>query len=110
LQKYPILAQTAFILVGYVGFILIFELLFHFHVESWQKFIGVVIITACSILYSRQPRLQRLLAPVMNVVFYIMRAFARLLDGVFWPLRKLHEIITKIFRRRILEQKQARGA
>ena len=104
LQKYPVLAQTAFILVGYVGFILIFELMFHFHVNSWEKFIGVVIITACTIIYSRQPALQKLLDPVLKVVFHVMRAFALLLDSVFWPLRKLHETITKIFRRRIEEQ------
>jgi tellurite resistance protein TerC len=107
LQKYPVLAQTAFILVGYVGFILIFELLFHFHVNSWQKFIGVVIITACTIIYSRQPGLQKVLAPVLKVIFQVMRAFALLLDSVFWPLRKLHETITKIFRRRVAEQTES---
>jgi hypothetical protein len=28
-----------------------------------------------------------------------MRAFAGILDGVFWPLRKLHEAITKMMKR-----------
>jgi hypothetical protein len=99
LQKFPILAKTAFLLVGYVGFILLAELIFHFHVHSWQKFIGVVIISTLSLLYSRVDFVHTLLKPLVIIGQPLMRLFAALLDGVFWPLRKLHEAVTKVLRR-----------
>jgi tellurite resistance protein TerC len=106
LQKYPILAQAAFILVGYVGFILVFELLTGIHVESWQKFIGVVLIMGVCILYSRNAFVGRVLKPLVDVAFPIMRSFAILLGGFFWPLQKLHEVIARKFRRRIEKAKR----
>ena len=99
LHKYPVLAQTAFLLVGYVGFILVFELLTHIHIQAWQKFIGIVIITAITIYYGRSPVLQKILDPLIQVALPLMRAFAGLLDWVFWPLRKLHEVIARMFRK-----------
>ncbi len=95
LERFPILAKTAFLLVGYVGFILLAELIFHIHITSWEKFIGIVIITGLTILYSRKPWAERMLRPVVAVGMPLMRIFAGLLDKVFWPLRKLHEIIAK---------------
>jgi len=103
LQKFPILAKTAFLLVGYVGFILLAELIFHFHVHSRQKFIGVVIISTLSLLYSRVDFVHTLLKPLVIVGQPLMRLFATLLDGVFWPLRKLHEAVTKVLRRQAKE-------
>ncbi len=101
LQKYPSLAQTAFILVGYVGFILVLELLTHIHIQPWQKFIGIVIITAISMFYDRSPILQKILSPLLRVSMPMMKAFAGVLDLVFWPLRKLHEAISKMFRKSV---------
>jgi tellurite resistance protein TerC len=101
LQKYPILAQTAFLLVGYVGFILVFELLTHIHIQAWQKFIGIVIITLITVNYSRYPVLQTIFDPIIKLALPLMRAFAGLLDFVFWPLRKLHEVIARMFRKAV---------
>lgn len=99
LEKFPILAKTAFLLVGYVGFILLAELIFHIHVHSGQKFIGIAIITALTILYSRQSWAERLLNPLVKVGLPLMRGFAGLFDAIFWPLRKLHEVIARRFLR-----------
>jgi tellurite resistance protein TerC len=99
LHKYPVLAQTAFLLVGYVGFILVFELLTHIHILPWQKFIGIVIITAITLYYGRSHVLQAIIKPVIRIALPLMRAFAGLLDWVFWPLRKLHELIARMFRK-----------
>ena len=62
IEKFPILEHTAFLLVGYVGFILVYEILSDphggmqilpgpVHVTTWQKFIGIAIIVTISILY-----------------------------------------------------------
>jgi hypothetical protein len=89
----------AFLLVGYVGFILLAELAFHIHVHSWQKFIGVVLITAVTMLYARGGLVRTIFAPVVAVAQPPMRAFAWTLDNVFWPLRKMHEAGTRFFAR-----------
>jgi tellurite resistance protein TerC len=99
LQRYPVLAKTAFLLVGYVGFILLAELVFHIHVHSWQKFIGVVAITVTTLLYSKGGPVRTVLYPAVVVAYPVMSAFAAVLDSVFWPLRKLHEAVTRVFRR-----------
>ncbi|RFC42811.1 MAG: tellurite resistance protein TerC [Verrucomicrobia bacterium] len=108
LQKFPILAKTAFLLVGYVGFILLSELIFDWKVESWQKFIGVVAISAVSLLYEKGGPVRTVFAPVVKFAQPVMRSFASLLDGVFWPLRKLHEAVTKMLRRPT-DDEQAQG-
>ena len=104
LQRFPILAKTAFLLVGYVGFILLSELIFHYHIQPWQKFIGIAIITGLTLLYSQKPWAKRLFQPLVTVGMPLMRVFAGALDSVFWPLRKLHEVIWRKFRRSVADE------
>ncbi|HEY1083717.1 MAG TPA: hypothetical protein VGE29_15760 [Prosthecobacter sp.] len=76
LEKFPILADTAFILIGYVGGILVYELLSDphsgfqvfpgpVHVGAGRKFIGIVIILGISILYAKVPAVQTALKPLL---------------------------------------------
>jgi len=109
LNKFPILAKTAFLLVGYVGFILLAELIFHIEVHSWQKFIGVILIAAVSLLYAKSEFIKALLTPVVKISQPVMWAFAAVLDGIFWPLRKMHEAITKMLRRAAKEEEESEG-
>lgn len=99
LQRFPILANTAFILVGYVGFILLAELLLHFHVQSWQKFIGVVLITAITILYGREGFVHTLLRPLVIVATPLMRLFAAIVDVILWPFRRILQATAHAFHR-----------
>lgn len=108
LQRFPILGKTAFLLVGYVGFILLAELIFHFHIQPWQKFIGIAVIIGLTLLYSRQVWAKDLFRPLISVSLPVMRGFAAALDSVFWPLHKLHEIIARKFRRSVLEEEPPR--
>jgi tellurite resistance protein TerC len=61
-ERHPILKTTAFLLVGYVGCLLLLELLIEwlggsFHITSGIKFAGIVAITGASLLYERlQPQ------------------------------------------------------
>lgn len=76
LEKFPILADTAFILIGYVGGILVYELLSDphsgfqvfpgpVHVGAGRKFVGIVIILGISILYAKVPAVQTALKPLL---------------------------------------------
>jgi len=87
LEKFPILADTAFILIGYVGGILVFELLSDphsgfqvfpgpVHVGAGRKFIGIVIILGISILYAKVPAVQVALKPLFTVLMVPMKIVA----------------------------------
>jgi len=104
IEKFPILEHTAFILVGYVGFILVYELLSdpHYgiqllpgpvHVTTWQKFIGIVLIIGVSISYMRNALVRNALRPLLRVVRIPMNALAALVSIVlkilFFPFRRL---------------------
>jgi len=75
IARFPILEWTAFILIGYVGFILIAELCAHqifqldhpIHVNSLQKFVGIVIIVGLSIWYSESAAARTILSPILKI-------------------------------------------
>jgi tetratricopeptide (TPR) repeat protein len=68
IEKYPILEHTAFMLVGYVGLMLLVELQLHVHFDKVVKFIGIVALSGLSILYSQKPGLRAVLLPVLRVL------------------------------------------
>jgi tellurite resistance protein TerC len=82
IEKHPILEETAFLLIGYVGAILVFELATHIEIHSLGKFIGIVIITTATLLYARYPRLQAAVKPVLKVLNFPASLFAALMGGV----------------------------
>ena len=104
IEKFPILEHTAFILVGYVGFILVYELLSDphsgiqilpgpVHVTTWQKFIGIVIIIAVSISYMRSAVVREAIRPLLRLLRIPMNALAVLVGLVLkvlsFPFRSL---------------------
>lgn len=108
IEKFPILEHTAFILVGYVGFILVYELLSDphsgiqilpgpVHVTTWQKFIGIVLIIGVSIFYMRSAVLRDAMRPVLRLVRLPMNALAALvgvlLKILFFPFRMLVRLV-----------------
>lgn len=104
IEKFPILEHTAFILVGYVGFILVYELLSDphsgiqilpgpVHVTTWQKFIGIMLIIGVSISYMRSALVQDAMRPLLRLLRIPMNALAALVGIVlkilFFPFRSL---------------------
>lgn len=83
--KYPVLAPLAFVLVGYVGFLLLFEMLTHIHLGSNGKFIGIILIILIALAYERYPLVHRLLQPFVRVAYYLMHIFSRLIDFILLP-------------------------
>jgi len=91
IQRFPILEPTAFVLIGYVGLILVFELTTHLDVTTWQKFLGIVLIIAIAIGYSRIPALQKPLDPVLRLLrgpmWAVSKGVGLVLSVLTWPLR-----------------------
>jgi len=101
MKKYPVLSSTAFLLVGYVGLLLLFEMALGHEVGPLGKFAGISAIVFATILYERSPRLQRLFAPTVKAALVPMRLISQVVEGVFWPLRCLFSFLrrsTRTFR------------
>lgn len=110
IEKYPILEHTAFILVGYVGFILVYELLSDphcgiqilpgpVHVTTWQKFIGIVLIIGISISYMRSSLVRRAVQPLLRLLRVPMNAVAGLVGLILrimsFPFRSFARLLKK---------------
>ena len=98
LEKYPVLEHVAFLLIGYVGCILVTEIVSrHFghpiHINAFQKFIGIVLITAAAMFYSSRPGLQLALGPVLRAFRLPMLAVSAVIGGLLhviaWPFKTL---------------------
>jgi len=85
LEKYPILAPTAFVLVGYVGLLLLAEMAFHFDIGSAGKFVGIVLILGAALAYASFPRFHRVLEPVVKGSRRAMGGTAWLMELPFRP-------------------------
>ena len=92
IEKYPILEHTAFMLVGYVGLMLLVELQLHVHFDKVVKFIGIVALSGLSILYSQKPGLRAVLLPVLRVLLLPMELFAAVVGALIvvitWPFKQ----------------------
>ncbi len=98
IAKYPVLEHTAFILIGYVGLLLLSELHFHAFFEAVgplkvkiMKFAGIILITVLTIAWSRVAVLQKVLNPILRVLLLPMNLVAALIGAVIvaitWPFR-----------------------
>lgn len=102
-QRFPILAHAAFLLIGFVGASLLVEILaeiwWHVHLPfgPLQKFAGIAIILAASLLYAKSEAVQRLCQPIFRVVMLPMRIYAKVagavFDALFWPFKKLATLV-----------------
>jgi len=100
LKRYPVLEPTAFILIGFVGGILIYEESYHvitravLHIPSLVKFAGIVLIVFVAMLYSTTASTRRLLDPLIRLAFPLMKAFAALVNLIFRPVAALVSLLS----------------
>ena len=90
-ERHPILKPTAFLLIGFVGVILsaevISEMLGHkLHINSLQKFGGIVAILAVALLYDRSESVRRAAAPLVTAGRWVMVALNAVCNVVVWPV------------------------
>jgi YkoY family integral membrane protein len=112
IEKFPILGETAFLLIGYVGFILVYELLCDphsglqvfpgpVHISAGQKFLGIALIISLSILYAKNLPIQKALNPIFEILKTPMKAIAAII-GLFIKVIKLpFMVIFNIFKRNL---------
>ena len=99
LKKYPILEPTAFVLIGYVGAILIFEEAFRLttghpiHLPAYTKFAGILIIIMIALYYEADGAVRRLVRPIVKMSVPVMRFVTRIVSIVLWPLEQLLAMI-----------------
>lgn len=87
IERFPILEDAAFLLIGYVGVILLYELGTHHEIGAVGKFIGIVLVLALSLAYARFAGLRALLRPILRVLRWPLRAYAALISVLFAPFR-----------------------
>lgn len=110
IERFPILECTAFLLIGYVGFILIVELCAHqilgrahpVHVTSFQKFLGILIILGLSIWYSESKAMRKVATPILKaarVPFIAYAAVSNFVFGIiFLPFKYLFKYLWTLFK------------
>jgi tellurite resistance protein TerC len=95
LKKYPVLEPTAFILIGFVGGILIYEESYQvitgavLHIPPFFKFAGILFIVFLALLHSADASVRRLLNPLLDLAIPVMKAFAALVRLIFLPITLL---------------------
>jgi YkoY family integral membrane protein len=99
LKKYPILEPTAFVLIGYVGILLIFEETYHLitgapiHLPAYAKFVGILMIIWVALFYEADGGVRRAVKPIVKLSIPVMRAVTEVVGIILWPLEQL---LTKI--------------
>jgi tellurite resistance protein TerC len=95
LKRFPIMEPVAFILIGFVGCILIYEeamkVLYNadVHIAPAQKFVGILGIIGLALLYQGKPWARALFKPLFAIAVPLMKAFDAVVSLVFWPAKKV---------------------
>ena len=99
LKKYPILEPTAFVLIGYVGILLITEEVYHLiagvpvHLPAYAKFVGILMIIWIALLYEADGAVRRVVRPIVKMSIPVMRAITQAVSFILWPLEQLLAMI-----------------
>jgi len=95
LRRYPILEPTAFVLIGYVGGILIGEEAYHvitgapIHLPPYFKFVGILVIIWIALFYEADGAVRRVVTPIVKMSMPVMRGITRVVDIILWPFARL---------------------
>ena len=99
LKRYPILEPTAFVLIGYVGLLLISEEAYHLitgvpiHLPASAKFVGILMIIWVALFYEADGAVRRAVRPVVKLSIPAMRVITRVVAIMVWPLEQLIAMI-----------------
>lgn len=99
LKKYPILEPTAFVLIGYVGGLLIFEESWRLftghavHMPAYVKFAGIMLLIVVALRYAASNAVRKLVQPVIWFAVPVMRGITRVVAILVTPLEYLIEMI-----------------
>jgi YkoY family integral membrane protein len=104
-EKFPILQHTAFLLIGYVGVILLTEMTaeyyyhVHLHMTPLQKFIGISAIMLLSLWYDRSAGFRKLFQPLIKLalipVCFYEKIASLLIGALLFPFKAAWALIRK---------------
>jgi tellurite resistance protein TerC len=95
LKKYPILEPTAFVLIGYVGVLLVSEEAYHLitgapvHLPAYFKFVGILIIIWVALFYEADGAVRRIVKPLVKLSVPVMKLVTRIVGFILWPLARV---------------------
>ncbi len=84
IERFPILQPTAFVLIGYVGCLLLAELIWHIEIGTLGKFLGICLIAGIAMVYEKNAVVRTILSPLFRIVHWPLRAYATV---VAFPFR-----------------------
>lgn len=102
LRKFPILEPTAFVLIGYVGALLILEEGVHvatgevIHVPAFVKFAGILFIIWVALLYAADGAVRRIVRPFVHVAIPVMRGVTWVVALVLWPVTRVVGLLSSM--------------
>src|SRR5262249_43996627 len=99
IDRFPILAKIAYVLVGAIGVQLVAEHFFHFELHEVGKFAGILSIIGFGLLYDRVKFLQTLLGPIFNWLGQVMGNISELIDSLLVPVKLPFKGIAWVFRK-----------
>ncbi len=91
IARHPVLGHVAFVLVGFVGFVMTVSLVLesawdiHWHMSVGPKFIIIVAIVALSIVYEKYRAVHAVLRPAVVVFRSLCTAFAVTVHAIITP-------------------------
>jgi len=94
LKKYPILEPTAFVLIGYVGMLLIGEETYHLisgetvHLPAYFKFAGILIIIWIALFYEADGAVKRIVKPFVKMAIPVMRLISLIVRTILYPIAR----------------------
>lgn len=104
-KRFPILNHTAFLLIGYVGVILLVEiggeiwLHKHLHITALQKFYGIAVIIGLSLIYAGSPAIQRACRPVFHACLKPLEFYDKVASAIIavllWPFKAVGGLFRK---------------
>lgn len=100
IQKFPILEHTAFLLIGYVGFLLLAELTFHIDVGALAKFVGICIIVAICLAYERYAPVQKAFKPVFAALHWPLKIYSAIVGAFLAVLLSPFRLLIRLFTRK----------
>jgi ABC-type phosphate/phosphonate transport system permease subunit len=87
------------VLIGYVGGLLLTELITHVHIGPLGKFVGIVAILALAIMYAEIGAFQKVARPVLKIFVPLMRLVDFIVGGVFqlifWTFKKAWSLVRR---------------
>jgi len=106
IERFPILECTAFLLIGYVGLILVVELSAHtvfrlahpVEITALQKFIGIMVIITLSVWYSESKAMRTVLSPILKIGRLPFLGYAFVSSFVFGVLLFPLKFVTTLFK------------